>query len=123
MSTTEFISVMDLTSFIVGIASMVLSIVAIVISILFYVLGRNENIEVSNRAKDIETQTKVLESLVDSLLKTSFDMIRENSSAMHNYMLATVGKTKESGRSQEDSTTKGNNIDSSSHIDTSESKK
>lgn len=100
MSAIELISVMDLTSFIVGIASVVLSIVAIIFSILFYVLGRNENMEISNRSKDIETQTKVLESLVNSLLKTSFDMIRENSNAMHNYMLATVGKTNESNRQQ-----------------------
>ena len=49
MNAIGLISVMDLTSFIVGIASVVLSIVAIIVSILFYVLGRNENMEIRLR--------------------------------------------------------------------------
>ena len=29
------------------------------------------------------------------MMKTSFEMIKENSTVMHNYMMATVGKTNE----------------------------
>lgn len=95
MTANELISTMDLWSFIAAIVSLVLAVVAIVISVLFYVLGRDDSKAVQERAKDIATQTDVLKSLFDTMMKTSFEMIKENSTVMHNYMMATVGKTNE----------------------------
>ena len=44
-------------------------------------------------AQAIETQTGLLRILFDTMLNTSITMIKENSDAMHKYMMATVGQT------------------------------
>jgi hypothetical protein len=103
MTVEDLISTMDLWSFIAAIVSLVLAIVAIVISVLFYVLGRDESKIVQERAKDIASQTEVLKSLFDTMMKTSFEMIKENSTVMHNYMMATVGKTNETSKNSQES--------------------
>ena len=87
---------MELLSFIAAIVSLVLAIVAIAFSVLFYILGRKDSMIIQERAKEISSHTEVLKSLFDVMMKTSFDMIKENSTVMHKYMLATVGRTKES---------------------------
>ena len=116
MSVEELISTMDLWSFIAAIVSLVLAIVAIVISVLFYVLGRDDSKMVQERAKDIASQTEVLKSLYDTMMKTSFEMIKENSTVMHNYMMATVGKTDETSKSSREasSSSEENTIDGQS---------
>jgi len=95
MTAAELLSIIDVWSFIAAIVSLVLAVVAIIISILFYVLGRNDSKIVQEQAMNIASQTSMLKSLFDTMMKTSFEMIRENSTVMHNYMMATVGKTKE----------------------------
>lgn len=107
MSAEELISTMDLWSFIAAIVSLVLAIVAIVISVLFYVLGRDDSKMVQERAKDIASQTEVLKSLFDTMMKTSFEMIKENSTVMHKYMMATVGKTDETSQSSREASSTG----------------
>lgn len=99
MTGAELVSVMDVTAFIVGVASVVLSIVAIVFTILFYVLGRNESKEISQKSQDIATQTNILKSLIDTMLQTSLEMIRDNSKAMQQYLLSTVGQTHDASTS------------------------
>lgn len=98
MNANELISTMDLLSFIAAIVSLILAVVAIAFSVLFYVLGKEDSKIVQERAKDIASQTEVLKSLFDTMMKTSFDMIKENSTVMHNYMMATVGKTNETSK-------------------------
>lgn len=96
MTVDNIVSIMELLSFIAAIVSLVLAIVAIAFSVLFYILGRKDSMTIQERAKEISSHTEVLKSLFDVMMKTSFDMIKENSSVMHKYMLATVGRTKES---------------------------
>ena len=88
----------------------------IIISVLFYVLGRDDSKMVQERAKDIASQTEVLKSLFDTMMKTSFEMIKENSTVMHNYMMATVGKTDETSKSSREasSSSEGNAKDGQS---------
>ena len=89
----ELISTFNIVSFIAAIVSVVLSIVAIVFTILFYWLSKKESETISTRAQTIETQTELLRVLFDTMLNTSITMIKENSDAMHKYMMATVGQT------------------------------
>ena len=89
----ELISTFDIVSFITAIVSVVLSVVAIVFTILFYYLSKKESDTISTRAQAIETQTGLLRILFDTMLNTSITMIKENSDAMHKYMMATVGQT------------------------------
>lgn len=93
MSVSEFITTMDVIALISSISSLILSIVAIVISILFYILGKNDSTEICSRAKEIESHTNTLKTLQETMLKTSFEMIRDNSKAMQDYVMASVGKT------------------------------
>lgn len=96
MVAEEVITTIDWWSLIASIVSVVLSIVAILFSTLFYFLSKSESKEISNKAQGIETQTAILKTVVDTLLSTSFAMIRENSQVMHKYLLGTVGETNES---------------------------
>lgn len=89
----ELISTFNIVSFIAALVSVVLSIVAIVFTILFYWLSKKESEMISTRAQAIETQTGLLRILFDTMLNTSITMIKENSDAMHKYMMATVGQT------------------------------
>lgn len=41
--------------------------------------------------------------MFDTMMKTSFEMIRENSTVMHKYMMATVGKTDETSKTSRES--------------------
>lgn len=93
MCVSEFITTMDVISLISSISSLILSIVAIVISILFYILGKNDSTEISHIAKEIESHTNTLKTLQETMLKTSFEMIRDNSKVMQDYVMASVGKT------------------------------
>lgn len=99
----ELISTFNIVSFIAAIVSVVLSIVAIVFTILFYWLSKKESETISTRAQTIETQTELLRVLFDTMLNTSITMIKENSDAMHKYMMATVGQTSASSEKSGDS--------------------
>lgn len=84
----------ELISLIASITSIVLSIVAIVFSFLFYFLGKDDSKEIRDKSQKIEMQTGLLNVLIDKMLNTSFDMIRENSKVMQTYILNSVGQTK-----------------------------
>ena len=84
----------DVFSIVASVVSVILSIVAIVLSVLFYRMGEQSSKDIAEKAKSIDIQTNILKTLIDSLLNTSFQIIRDNNQAMQKYMLSTIGDTK-----------------------------
>ncbi len=97
------LNMMQWISLIASIASLVLAVIAIALSIVFYVLSNKSNKEISETAKTINEQTDVLNKLFNTMLNTSFDMIRENNAAMQNYIFSSVGKNNDNTEDTDES--------------------
>lgn len=97
------LDVMQWSAFIASIASLVLSIIAIALSILFYILSNKSNKEISETAQKIDEQTNVLNKLFNTMLNTSFEMIKENNSAMQKYIFSSVGKNNDNSEETDES--------------------
>ena len=95
MKEEQLITVFDIVSFIVGIASIVLAIVSLVLSILFYKWGKDASNLSSQLTTNIEAHTKYLKDLFDKMLNKTFEMIRDHNQAMDRKFLDVPGKTEE----------------------------
>lgn len=102
MRTDQMITLFDVVSFIVGIASIVLAIVSLVLSIIFYKWSKDASEESSRLSKNIEAHTNYLKDLFDQMLKTTFDMIRDHNRAMDRRFLDIPGETEMNSQSKVD---------------------
>lgn len=102
MKTEQLISLFDIVSFIVGIASIVLAVVSLILSILFYKWGKDASEESSRLSTNIEAHTKYLKDLFDQMLRTTFEMIREHNQAMDRRFLNVPGETEAKSQSKID---------------------
>lgn len=102
MKSEQLITLFDVVSFMVGIASIVLAIVSLVLSVLFYKWGKEASNMSSQLTTNIEAHTKYLKDLFDQMLNTTFEMIRDHNQAMDRKFLDAPGKIEANGQSNLD---------------------